>query len=86
MVYAGLTLMLAGMTTVFIFLLLMIFTIQILAFFTAEHTANEHKLYKAQQKSKRTQDRKNLNQKEGGFPLAVIAAAISAFEQDSTTG
>ena len=85
MIYAGLTLMLAGMTTVFVFLMLMMFTIQILAFLSRHRTQNELQVMEQQKKKKTPRRSDARNREDGGAPLAVIAAAISAFEQDHAT-
>ncbi len=69
--------MVAGMTTVFLFLLLMMFTIQVVAYLTRNITARE---IAEINRAKQIQGRKK--EKDTSVPIAVIAAAISAFERD----
>ena len=85
MIYAGLTLMLAGMTTVFVFLMLMMFTIRILAFFSRHRTQTELQVMEQLRKKKAPRRGAARNIEDCGAPLAVIAAAIAAFEQDHAT-
>lgn len=82
MIYAGLTLMLAGMTTVFVFLMLMMFTIQALAFLTRRQTALELRRVDEQRKQKTAKNSRARSREDVGVPLAVISAAIAAFEHD----
>lgn len=85
MIYAGLILMLAGMSIVFVFLLLMTFTIQILAYLTRHRTANEFKIMEKQRKKRTSQRSTARSRDDAAAPLAVISAAIAAFEQDEAT-
>lgn len=82
MIYAGLTLMLAGMTTVFVFLMMMMLSIRILTFLTRHKTADELRIIKQQRKKKTSRSSAARDREDGGAPLAVITAAIAAFEQD----
>lgn len=79
MILQGLTLMITGMTTVFLFLLLMMVTIQLVAHLT--RGAAERELAElAEEQRKRAARRKKPA--ADGVPVAVLAAAVAAFEQD----
>ena len=86
MINAGLTLMLAGMATVFVFLSLMILAILAMAFLARKHTSAEHQATTVRRKAKNAHGRHALNHHDDPIPLAVITAGIAAFEQDHAAG
>ncbi len=85
MIYEGFTLMIAGMVTVFIFLVLMILTIQLVSFLTRNITAAELKQIEDEKKA-RAAKRFAKKSKTMELPLPVIASAIAAYEEDSLSG
>ncbi|BCL62661.1 hypothetical protein DGMP_33540 [Desulfomarina profundi] len=83
MIIEGVKLMFVGMTTVLLFLSLMILLIQFVSFLTRDATARE---LEAIQKERELQSLKRKKKKEASADsdedIAVIAAAIAAFEAE----
>ena len=94
MIFAGVKLMVVGMTTVMLFLLLMIFFINVVAFLTQGAAAREiqaiandrailaSKRKKAQAVPVPVSVPVPVPGSGGGAEFAVIAAAVAAFESD----
>ena len=83
MIVEGLKLMVVGMTTVLLFLTFMILLIQLSARLTKEVTARElqaNEDEKDRLRNKRERDK--MAAEEGDHDIAVISAAIAAFEAD----
>lgn len=74
--------MLAGMSVVFVFLALMMFLVHVLAYLTRHRTAEEFRIVEQQRKKRMSRGSAAHGNEEPGVPLAVISAAIVAFEQD----
>ena len=83
MIVEGLKLMVVGMTTVLLFLTFMILLIQLSARLTKEVTARELQAIEDEKERLRKQrERDKLAAEEGNDDIAVISAAIAAFEAD----
>ena len=92
MLFEGVKLMFVGMGTVILFLLLMVFLIQLVSKLTSEHTAREFEAIELERKqmalaSKAKKERELAARSPQSFvddedDIAVIAAAIAAFEVD----
>ncbi|HKJ64187.1 MAG TPA: OadG family transporter subunit [Desulfopila sp.] len=92
MIFEGIKLMFVGMGTVLLFLCFMIFLLQLISRLTKEHTAREfeaierdRKLLAAAAKAKKKREleaRTVRSPAEDEDDIAVIAAAIAAFEAD----
>ncbi|MBB5349725.1 OadG family protein [Desulfoprunum benzoelyticum] len=94
MIFAGLKLMVVGMTTVMLFLLLMIYFIKLVAFLTKGAAAREIQAI-ANDRAILASKRKKAQAvpvplpvpvpvpgSDGGAQFAVIAAAVAAYETD----
>lgn len=83
MIVEGLKLMVVGMTTVLLFLTFMILLIQISARLTKDVTARELQAIEDEKERLRKQrEIDKLAAEEGDDDIAVITAAIAAFEAD----
>ncbi|KGO33170.1 MAG: OadG family protein [Desulfoprunum sp.] len=90
MIFEGVKLMVVGMTTVMLFLLLMIYFIKLVAFLTRGAAAREIQAIandRAILASKRKKARAvpvpvSVPVSDGGAEFAVIAAAVAAYESD----
>ena len=83
MIVEGLKLMVVGMTTVLLFLTLMILLIQTAARLTKNVTAREMQAIEDEKQRLRQQrEREKLAAEEGDDDIAVITAAIAAFEAE----
>ncbi len=83
MIVEGLKLMVVGMTTVLLFLTFMILLIQLSARLTKDVTARELQAIEDEKERLRKQrERDKLAAEEGDDDIAVISAAIAAFEAD----
>ena len=81
MLLEGLKLMIMGMTTVILFLVVMMYCIQATARLNKHHTALEQQL----QKQGKRQD-KVSSTTTVGVPIAVFAAAVAAYEAEGSQG
>lgn len=84
MLFEGVKLMIVGMTTVMLFLCLMILFINLVAFLTKKEAARE---IDAIEKERQSQAHKRRQAKEaasadGDEDIAVIAAAVAAYERE----
>lgn len=83
MIVEGLKLMVVGMTTVLMFLMLMILLIQLAAWLTKDVTARELQAIENEKERLRQQrEREKQAVAEGDDDIAVITAAIAAFEAE----
>ena len=92
MLIEGVKLMFVGMGTVFLFLMFMIWLLQLVSRLTKEHTAREYQAIELERKllaeAARAKKRKELAAQTGQTSnededdIAVIAAAIAAFEAE----
>lgn len=88
MIFAGLKLMVVGMTTVMLFLLLMICFIKLVAFLTRGAAAREiqaianDRAILASKRKKTQAVPVPVPVSDGGAEFAVIAAAVAAYESD----
>ncbi len=80
MLLAGLKLMFIGMTTVLLFLILMIVLIQIISKLTANIAKRELEMIK-KGAAERAEKAKKIKM-DDDVPVAVFAAAIAAYEND----
>lgn len=82
MIFEGVKLMVVGMTTVMLFLLLMIFFINVVSFLTRGSAAREVEAI-AIERALQAKNRKKANEvtsEDADEDIAVIAAAITAYE------
>lgn len=77
----GLTIALIGMSVVFIFLVLLVFSIKALAFFLTNATANELAEFELAQKAERLKIEQANNKLDDNALIAVISAAISTYRR-----
>ncbi|MGI9535737.1 MAG: OadG family transporter subunit [Desulfocapsaceae bacterium] len=83
MIVEGLKLMVVGMTTVLMFLMFMILLIQVVARLTKDVTARELQAIEDEKDRLRQQrEKEKLAAEEGDDDIAVITAAIAAFEAE----
>ena len=80
MLLAGLKLMFIGMTTVLLFLVLMIFLIQIVSKLTANIAKRELDIIK-KAAAERAERAKKIDM-DDDIPIAVITAAVAAYEHE----
>ncbi len=79
MLLEGLKLMIIGMTTVMLFLALMIFFIELIKYLNLNFNELEkNSFYKKEKSELQT----SITTKKKELPIEVLAAAISAFESD----
>jgi sodium pump decarboxylase gamma subunit len=82
MIFEGVKLMVVGMTTVMLFLLLMIFFINVVSFLTRGSAAREVEAI-AQERALQARNRKKtteISSEDADEDIAVIAAAVAAYE------
>jgi sodium pump decarboxylase gamma subunit len=83
MIVEGLKLMVVGMTTVLMFLMLMILLIQLAARLTRDVTARELQgIEDEKQRLKTMREMEKLAAAEGDDDIIVISAAVAAFEAE----
>ena len=83
MIVEGLKLMVVGMTTVLMFLMFIILLIQVAARLTKDVTARELQAIEDEKDRLRQQrEMEKLAAEEGNDDIAVITAAIAAFEAE----
>jgi oxaloacetate decarboxylase (Na+ extruding) subunit gamma len=80
MLLAGLKLMFIGMTTVVLFLVLMIFLIQVVSKLTANIAKRELDIIK-KAAAERAERAKKIDM-DDDIPIAVITAAVAAYEHE----
>lgn len=88
MIFEGVKLMVVGMTTVMLFLLLMILFINAVAMLTRGVTARElgaieqERKLQAQNRKKAKEASPQASSQDGDEDIAVIAAAVAAYEAE----
>ena len=83
MIVEGLKLMVVGMTTVLLFLTLMIWLIQLAAYLTRGNTARELLVIEEDRaRLKREREQNRLAADDSDEDIVVITAAIAAFEAE----
>ena len=83
MIVEGLKLMVVGMTTVLLFLTLMIWLIQLAAFLARGNTARELQAIEEERaRLKRERELKKLAADDSDEDIVVITAAIAAYEAE----
>jgi len=83
MIFEGLKLMVVGMTTVLLFLMLMILLIQLAAYLAKGSTARElQAIEDERERLKKEREQKRLAAEDGDEDIVVITAAIAAFEAE----
>lgn len=83
MIVEGLKLMVVGMTTVLLFLTLMIWLIKLAAFLAKGATARElQAIDEERARTKREREQKKLAADDSDEDIVVITAAIAAFEAE----
>jgi oxaloacetate decarboxylase gamma subunit len=83
MIFEGLKLMVVGMTTVLLFLMLMILLIQLAAYLAKGSTARElQAIEDERERLKKEREQKRLAVDDGDEDIVVITAAIAAFEAE----
>ena len=82
MLLEGLKLMIIGMTTVMLFLSLMIFFIELIKYLNLNFNELEKNSFNKKEKSEL---QPSITNKKKELPIEVFAAAISAFESDKNS-
>jgi len=82
MLLEGVKLMLIGMTTVLLFLSFMILLIQFVSYLTREATAKEVEGLKRERDLQAEKRRKTKPSGDAETDIAVIAAAVAAYERE----
>ena len=91
MIFEGIKLMFVGMGTVVLFLTFMVLLLQLVSRITREHSAREYEAVElerkllaeaAKAKKKREQEARAVRTSDDEDDIAVIAAAVAAFEAD----
>ena len=84
MLFEGVKLMVVGMTTVMLFLLLMIFFINVVSFLTRGSAAREVEAIAKERalQAKNRKKAKEVTSEDADEDIAVIAAAVSAYEAE----
>ena len=72
-------LMFVGMSTVFVFLVLLNLAMSLLAYCTREHTCREEAALAEEELARRRKKKKNIDTGDIGTQTAVISAAVHAF-------
>lgn len=84
MIFAGIKLMIIGMSTVMVFLVLMIVSIGLVAHLTKDFAAKELEAIRLEREARALKAKqKKLAAQANELPLAVIAAAVAAYEADT---
>jgi sodium pump decarboxylase gamma subunit len=82
MIFEGVKLMLIGMTTVMLFLILMILLIQLTSYLTRGATAREVESIRLERKIQTLRKKKAKDSSDADEDIAVIAAAVAAYETE----
>jgi sodium pump decarboxylase gamma subunit len=82
MIFEGVKLMVVGMTTVMLFLLLMIFFVTVVSFLTRGSAAREVEAIAIERalQAKNRKKAKEVTSEDADEDIAVIAAAVTAYE------
>jgi oxaloacetate decarboxylase gamma subunit len=82
MIFEGVKLMLIGMTTVMLFLVLMILLIQLTSYLTRGATAREVESIRLEREIQALRKKKVKESSDADEDIAVIAAAVAAYETE----
>ena len=82
MIFEGVKLMLIGMTTVMLFLVLMILLIQLTSYLTRGATAREVESIRLEREIQTLRKKKAKDSSDADEDIAVIAAAVAAYETE----
>jgi oxaloacetate decarboxylase gamma subunit len=82
MIFEGVKLMLIGMTTVMLFLVLMILLIQLVSYLTRGATAREVESIRLEREIQALRKKKAKESSDADEDIAVIAAAVAAYETE----
>jgi oxaloacetate decarboxylase gamma subunit len=82
MIFEGVKLMLIGMTTVMLFLVLMILLIQLASYLTRDATAREVESIRLEREIQALRKKKAKESSDADEDIAVIAAAVAAYETE----
>ena len=82
MIFEGVKLMLIGMTTVMLFLILMILLIQLTSYLTRGATAREVESIRLEREIQALRKKKAKDSSDADEDIAVIAAAVAAYETE----
>ena len=80
MIFEGVKLMFIGMTTVMLFLSLMVLLIQLVSYLTRGATAREIEEIKTERELQAQRKKKTQASSDADEDIAVIAAAVAAYE------
>ena len=82
MIFEGVKLMFIGMTTVMLFLVLMILLIQLASYLTRDATAREDESIRLEREIQALRKKKVRDSSDADEDIAVIAAAVAAYETE----
>jgi oxaloacetate decarboxylase gamma subunit len=82
MIFEGVKLMFIGMTTVMLFLVLMILLIQLASYLTRGATAREVESIRLEREMQALRKKKAKESSDADEDIAVIAAAVAAYETE----
>jgi oxaloacetate decarboxylase gamma subunit len=82
MIFEGVKLMFIGMTTVMLFLVLMILLIQLASYLTRGATAREVESIRLEREMQALRKKKATKSSDADEDIAVIAAAVAAYETE----
>jgi oxaloacetate decarboxylase gamma subunit len=82
MIFEGVKLMFIGMTTVMLFLVLMILLIQLASYLTRDATAREVESIRLEREIQALRKKKVKESSDADEDIAVIAAAVAAYETE----
>ncbi len=82
MIFEGVKLMFIGMTTVMLFLVLMILLIQLASYLTRDATAREVESIRLEREIQALRKKKAKESSDADEDIAVIAAAVAAYETE----
>ena len=82
MIFEGVKLMFIGMTTVMLFLILMILLLQLASYLTRDVTAREVESIRLEREIEALRKKKAKDASDADEDIAVIAAAVAAYETE----
>lgn len=82
MIFEGVKLMFIGMTTVMLFLILMVLLIQLTSYLTRGVTAREVESIRLEREIEALRKKKAKDASDADEDIAVIAAAVAAYETE----
>lgn len=82
MIFEGVKLMFIGMTTVMLFLILMILLLQLASYLTRDVTAREVESIRLEREIEALRKKRAKDASDADEDIAVIAAAVAAYETE----